>query len=118
MKDTLFGQLCVIGMRGCDSFVDRVNQYLHQFRQGQDDEQFVVTADCPRFGTGEGKGIILETLRGHDTYIYADVFNYGVKYKMYGQSVPMSPDDHFQDLKRMICAIAGKSRRISVIMPS
>ena len=116
MDSKYFGKLSVIGMKGSEDFLSVVDDYIHEWR-GDQDETYIVKADCPRFGTGEGKGIILETLRGHDTYIYADVFNYGVKYKMYGQSVPMSPDDHFQDLKRMICAIAGKSRRISVIMP-
>ncbi len=116
MDSKYFGKLSVIGMKGSEEFLATVDDYIHEWR-GDQDETYVVKADCPRFGTGEGKGIILETLRGHDTYIYADVFNYGVKYKMYGQLVPMSPDDHFQDLKRMICAIAGKARRISVIMP-
>ena len=116
MDSKYYGKLSVIGMKGSEDFLAKVDDYIHEWR-GDQEETYLVKADCPRFGTGEGKGIILETLRGHDTYIYADVFNYGVKYKMYGQMVPMSPDDHFQDLKRMICAIAGKARRISVIMP-
>jgi ribose-phosphate pyrophosphokinase len=77
----------------------------------------LVKAECPRFGSGEGKGLIHESLRGHDLYIISDVFNYGVTYKMYGQEVPMSPDDHYADLKRVIAANMGKARRISVIMP-
>ena len=116
MDSKYFGKLSVIGMKGSEQFLYSVDSYLHQWRDDTD-ETYIVKADCPRFGTGEGKGIILETLRGHDTYIFADVFNYGVKYKMYGQMVPMSPDDHFQDLKRMIGAISGKARRMSVIMP-
>ena len=116
MDSKYYGKLSVIGMKGSEDFLAEVDDYIHEWR-GDQEETYIVKADCPRFGTGEGKGIILETLRGHDTYIYADVFNYGVKYKMYGQLVPMSPDDHFQDLKRMICATAGKARRISVIMP-
>ncbi|MBQ3064656.1 MAG: ribose-phosphate pyrophosphokinase, partial [Clostridia bacterium] len=117
MDSQYYGKLSIIGMRGCDSFVDRVNQYLHQFRQGQDDEQFVVTADCPRFGTGEGKGMLHDSMRGHDVYIISDCFNWGETYNMYGQKVPMSPDDHFADLKRVIGAIGGKARRVSIIMP-
>ena len=116
MDSKYYGKLSVIGMKGSEDFLAKVDDYIHEWR-GDQEETYIVKADCPRFGTGEGKGIILETLRGHDTYIYADVFNYGVKYKMYGQMVPMSPDDHFQDLKRMICATAGKARRVSVIMP-
>lgn len=116
MDSKYYGKLSVIGMKGSEKFLEVVDNYLHRWRDDTE-ETYLVKADCPRFGTGEGKGIILETLRGHDTYIFADVFNYGVKYKMYGQLVPMSPDDHFQDLKRIICAISGKARRISVIMP-
>ena len=116
MDSKYYGKLSVIGMKGSEKFLEVVDNYLHKWRDDTD-ASYIVKADCPRFGTGEGKGIILETLRGHDTYIYADVFNYGVKYKMYGQLVPMSPDDHYQDLKRIICAISGKARRITVIMP-
>ena len=98
-----FGELSVIGMKGCDKFVRRVDEYLCQWRKGERDT-YLVEADCPRFGTGEAKGIINASLRGHDTFIYVDPFNYGVTYNMYGMTVPMSPDDHFQDLKRIICA--------------
>ncbi len=115
MDSKYFGKLSIIGMKGSENFLQTVDNYIRDWRGAED--TYLVNADCPRFGTGEGKGIILETLRGHDTYIFADVFNYGVKYKMYGQLVPMSPDDHFQDLKRIICAVSGKARRISVIMP-
>lgn len=111
-----FGELSIIGMKGTEKFVGRVDEYLRQWRNNER-ETYLVDTDCPRFGTGEGKGIINQTLRGHDTYIYADVFNYGVTYNMYGMTVPMSPDDHFQDLKRIICANERKSRRVSVIMP-
>ena len=71
----------------------------------------------PPFRKRRGKGLLHQTLRGHDVYILCDVFNHGVTYKMYGQTVPMSPDDHFSDLKRIIGAIGGKARRINVIMP-
>ncbi len=117
MDSQYFGKLSIIGMRGCDAFVDRVNSYLHQFREGEDGECFIVDADCPRFGTGEAKGMLHDSMRGHDVYIISDCFNYGETYTMYGQKVPMSPDDHFADLKRVIGAIGGKARRISVIMP-
>ena len=117
MKDTLYGELSVIGMRGCEDFVSQVDFYLQEWRRHDTDGTFVIEASCPRFGSGEAKGTIHHSLRGNDVYIIADVFNHGVTYNMYGQTVPMSPDDHFQDLKRIIGAIGGKARRISVIMP-
>ncbi len=115
MSSELFGELSVIGMRGCEDFTRAVDRYLMEWRSSV--HSFIVEADCPRFGSGEAKGHLHQSMRGHDVFIVADVFNYGVTYKMYGQTVPMSPDDHFQDLKRIIQAIAGKARRISVIMP-
>lgn len=117
MKDTFFGDLSVIGMKGTEGFVSQVDNYLKEWRRHDSDTSFVTMADCPRFGSGEGKGMLSTSMRGRDVYIYADVFNYGVTYKMYGQTVPMSPDDHFSDIKRVIGAIGGKARRISVIMP-
>ena len=117
MKEALFGDLSVIGMRGCEQFVSQVDYYLKDWRRHGGDESFTIEAECPRFGTGEAKGLLHKSLRGHDVYIICDPFNYGVTYKMYGQTVPMSPDDHFADLKRILGAIAGKARRTSVIMP-
>ena len=117
MKDSLHGELSVIGMRGCEKFVEQVDGYLKEWRNHDDDSTFVAKADCPRFGSGEAKALIHETMRGKDLYIISDCFNYGVTYKMYGMQVPMSPDEHFQDLKRVIGATGGKTRRISVIMP-
>ena len=117
MKDTLYGELTVIGMRGCEKFVSQVDAYLKEWRRHNSEESFLVTAECPRFGSGEAKGLLHESLRGHDVYIISDCFNHGVTYKMYGKTVPMSPDEHFADLKRVIAAIGGKARRISVLMP-
>ena len=117
MKESLFGDLSVIGMRGCEQFVSQVDYYLKDWRRHGGDESFTVEAECPRFGTGEAKGLIHKSLRGHDVYVICDPFNYGVTYSMYGQTVPMSPDDHFADLKRILGAIGGKARRTSVIMP-
>ena len=117
MKESLYGDLSIIGMKGCEDFVSQVDYYLKDWRRHGGDESYIVEASCPRFGSGEAKGIIKESMRGHDVYIIADVFNYGVTYKMYGQTVPMSPDDHYADLKRVLGAIAGKARRVSVIMP-
>ncbi len=117
MKEALYGELSVIGMRGCEGFVTQVDNYLKEWRRHGGEESFLVDAECPRFGTGEGKALLHNSMRGHDVYIICDPFNYGVTYKMYGQEVPMSPDDHYADVKRVIAAIAGKARRVSVIMP-
>jgi ribose-phosphate pyrophosphokinase len=80
-------------------------------------DSYLISASCFRFSSGEGKSVINESVRGHDIYILADVGNYNCKFKMFGMDCPMSPDDHFQDLKRIIAAIGGKARRITVIMP-
>lgn len=117
MNESLFGELSVIGMRGCEQFASQVDYYLKEWRRHGENETFLVEAECPRFGTGEAKCLLHESLRGHDVYIICDTFNYGVKYKMRGQEVPMSPDDHYADLKRILGAIAGKARRTSIIMP-
>lgn len=114
MNDVLFGELSVIGMRGCEKFLAQVDAYLKEWRNSK---STIIVPDWIRFGNGEGKCVLHDSMRGHDIYIIADLFNYGVKYKMYGIENHMSPDDHFQDLKRIIGAIAGKARRLSVIMP-
>jgi len=119
MKSNQSGELVVIGMKGCERFTEQVDNYLKDWRRrgNGEDKSFAIIADCPRFGSGEGKGILHDSMRGKDVYIICDVFNYGVTYKMYGSVVPMSPDDHYADLKRIIAAIEGKARRVSVIMP-
>ncbi len=118
MKDNHYGEIAVIGMRGCEQFTSQVDYYLKDWRRhGAEGKTFQIMADCPRFGSGEGKGILHESMRGKDVYIICDTFNYGVTYNMYGMTVPMSPDDHYADLKRIIAAIGGKARRITVIMP-
>ena len=113
----IVGKLSIISMKGCEGITAKIDEYLRVFRGYEDTETYVTHVTCPRFGTGEGKCVIDETVRGHDVYIICDVFNYGVTYKMYGVENHMSPDDHYQDLKRMIAAIAGKAHRINVIMP-
>ena len=100
MKQELFGKLSVIGMRGCEEFTAKIDKYLKDWRGT--DESFVVDAHCPRFGTGEGKGYLDSSVRGHDIFIVCDVFNYGVTYKMYGQTVPMIVSSvHQHRLKRL-----------------
>ena len=117
MREAVFAELSVIGMRGSENFCSQVDYYLKEWRRHGEDKTFLVKAECPRFSSGEAKGLLHESLRGHDLYIIADVFNYGVTYKMYGMDIPMSPDDHYADLKRIIAANMGKARRITVIMP-
>ena len=125
-----YGPLGIIAMQGIDTLGNNINNYLlkwHELQDLQDEEyytspgqgreDFLIDAACPRFGTGEGKGVIRESVRGYDVYILIDVCAYNVKFKMYDFEVPMSPDDHFQDLKRVIAAIAGKAKRVNVIMP-
>lgn len=117
MKKALYGELSVIGLPGSESFVQQVDRYLREWRKSGEGETFLSGVECPRFGTGEAKALLHESMRGHDVYLFCDAFNYGVTYEMYSRQVPMSPDDHFANLKRTIAALAGKARRISVIMP-
>ncbi len=116
-KHSPYGDLAIISMRGCEDFCSKVDFYLKNWRNVSPEQSFVISANCPRFGTGEAKAVLNHTARGLDVYILCDCFNYNVTYKMYGKTVPMSPDDHFQDLKRVIAALGGKARRITVIMP-
>ena len=125
-----YGPLGIIAMPGCEAFADKVDQYLVQWRKNQalehqgsiafygyQRETYKINISNPRFGSGESKAVINETVRGYDLYIVTDCFNYSVTYKMYGMTVPKSPDDHYADLKRVISAASSKAKRISVIMP-
>ncbi len=113
--------LTIIGMNGVEEITQKIDNYLLDWRKDEVKEKRVNTyklnAKCIRFGNGEAKGVVYESVRGHDVFIICDMYNYGVTYKMYGEETLMSPDDHFQDLKRTIAAIGGKARRITVIMP-
>ncbi len=113
------GRLGVIGMKGCKEMTDKIDFYLKKFNEEKnpDIETFVIPINCPRFGTGEAKAMIMHSIRTYDVYIVMDAFNYGVTYNMYGKEHPMSPDDHYQDLKRIISGMGGKAKRITVIMP-
>lgn len=125
-----YGPLGIIAMPGCEAFADKVDQYLVQWRKNQalehqgsiafygyQRETYKIDISNPRFGSGEGKAVINETVRGYDLYIVTDCFNYSVTYEMYGMTVPKSPDDHYAYLKRVISAASSKAKRISVIMP-
>ena len=117
-KKETFGKLSIISMKGCEEITAKIDRYLKQFRgEYEDRETYITHITCPRFGTGEAKCVIDETVRGHDLFIICDMFNHGVTYKMYEYENHMSPDDHYQDLKRIIAAASGKARRITVVMP-
>lgn len=124
------GSLGVIPLESCRKLGKKVDKYLVRFRrerehEHQDDiafkgyykDTYLVDYSTPRFGTGEAKGIIKESVRGFDLYIMLDVTNYSLSYTVCGHENHMSPDDHYQDLKRIIAAAGGKARRITVIMP-
>ena len=113
------GRLGVIGMKGCEEMTYKINEHLRKFNEEKENhiDSFVIPINCPRFGTGEAKAMILHSIRTYDIYIVMDAFNYNVTYNMYGKEHPMSPDDHYQDLKRIIAAMGGKAQRITVIMP-
>ena len=121
--------LGIIAMRGCEEIGRRVNEYLRQWQTandgdvalqsyaGEDKSSFLIDAYCPRFGTGEAKGMLKTSVRGYDLYIVVDIGAYDQTYSLYGREVPLSPDEHFADLKRVIAAVGGKAKRINVIMP-
>ncbi|MCL2080122.1 MAG: ribose-phosphate diphosphokinase [Oscillospiraceae bacterium] len=110
------GSTCeLLTMRGIETFSGRVRYYLEDWHIVSTSDSIMI--DCPRFSSGEAKGIVLNSIRGKDVFILSDPFNYSITYKMRGQINNMSPDDHFQDLKRILSAIGGKAKRISVIMP-
>ena len=111
--------LGVIAMDGAKELGEKINNYLVEWSQnsGMNVDSYLIETECPRFSSGDGKGLIKKSIRGDDIYIIVDVGNYSCSYKMFGKENAMSPDDHFQDLKRIIQAMSGKAHRINVIMP-
>ena len=120
----------LVAMESCKDLGQKVNDYLVSFRKDTINEitnsplyanyksnSYLVDCSCPRFGSGEAKGILKETIRGTDLFIMTDVCNYSLTYSVNGHLNHMSPDDHYQDLKRIISAATGKAHRINVIMP-
>lgn len=107
-------RLGIIALESARNAGERINEIFAEWRGG---EHFLIPVECPRFGTGEGKGIIRESVRDRDLYILVDVCNPSVTYSMDGEPNRMSPDDHYQDLKRVIAAANGKAARITVVMP-
>ena len=120
------GDLGIIPLQSCSGLGNMVNEYIVDWRKEresvlhQDDkikDSYIVNTKCSRFGSGEAKGTILDSIRGKDLYLLVDVTNYSIEYSLCGHMNKMSPDDHYSDLKRIITAAAGKARRINVIMP-
>lgn len=111
--------LGIIAMRGTEELASKINSYLIRWadRNGQPSDDFMIEAECPRFSSGDAKGLIKSTVRGKDLFILVDVGNYSCTYKLFDRENYMSPDDHYADLKRIIQAVSGKSHRINVIMP-
>ena len=125
------GPLGLIAMPGTEEIGQKVNSWLKKWQDhteesmpgdmsttpGAERQDFLIEVTCPRFGNGEAKGMIKESIRGYDMYILCDPGAYNVEYSMFGQRVPMSPDEHFANLKRIIAAMGGKAKRVTVIMP-
>lgn len=124
------GALGIIALDGCQEMGKKVDNYLVKWRRedghehkddvvfnGYERDTYLINAKVPRFGSGEAKGIIGESVRGMDLYLMVDVCNYSLTYSLTGHVNHMSPDDHFQNLKRVIAAVGGKGRRLNVIMP-
>lgn len=111
--------LSILSLRGTEELGGKINNHLTEWARnsGWEQETFMIPVECPRFSSGDGKGIIKSSIRGDDLFILVDVGNYSCTYNMFGQENHMSPDDHFQDLKRIIQAAGGKAHRINVIMP-
>ena len=120
------GDLGMIPLQSCSELGKMVNEYIVDWRKEREDvlhqddkikDSYIVNTKCSRFGSGEAKGTILDSIRGKDLYLLVDVTNYSIEYSLCGHMNKMSPDDHYSDLKRIITAAAGKARRINVIMP-
>lgn len=124
------GPLGLIPLKSCAELGRRVDEYLVKWRKERESEHkttiafagyqrdsYIIGAKTPRFGSGEAKGSLEESVRGDDLYLMVDVCNHSLTYSLCGMVNHMSPDDHFQDLKRIIAAVGGKARRINVIMP-
>lgn len=114
-------KLGIIALKGAEEMGESVNKIIMDWKKEKSkkvpEKGFLIESSCPRFGSGEAKGLINESIRGKDIFLLVDVCNYSITYKSFGEETRMSPDDHYQDLKRMIAACNGKARRITVIMP-
>lgn len=124
------GKLGIIPLQSCKTLGEKVDSYIAKWRAqrhnehkdnltftGYEKDSYILKHSCPRFGSGEAKGALSESVRGTDIYLMVDVVNHSIEYSICGRTTIMSPDDHYSDLKRIIAAIGGKSNRITVIMP-
>ena len=124
------GALGLIPLKSCEELGAKVDQYLVGWREkrehahkneaafkGYHRDSYIISTSVPRFGTGEAKGVIKESVRGYELYLMVDVTNYSLTYSVSGHENHMSPDDHYADLKRIIAAVGGKARRITAIIP-
>ena len=118
-SDTNVAELGLLVAPGAVELGKLIDAHLSRWAKeaGRDEDTFIIPSECPRFSSGDGKGMIKQTVRGDDLFIITDMGNYNCTYTMFGHENYMSPDDHFQDLKRLIQAASGKAHRISVIMP-
>ncbi len=117
--DTRVAPLGLVSLEGASELCDKIEAHLLRWAReaGMDVETFRIKSSCPRFSSGDGKGLISDTVRGYDLYFIVDVGNYSCTYDYFGYQNHMSPDDHYQDLKRLIQAASGKAHRLNVIMP-
>ena len=124
------GELGIISLKSCEALGNKINAHIVEWRKEREHEHldspqlrtyardsYLINASVPRFGSGEAKGVIKDSVRGADLYLLVDVCNYSLTYSMSGNTNHMSPDDHYQNLKRIIAAVGGKAKRINVIMP-
>ena len=112
--------LALVACPGAEEFTKQVDSYLVKWANeaGIEKDTFIIDCACPRFQSGDAKGLVKESIRGHDVFITVDPGNYSLTYNLFGHENHMSPDDHFANLKRIIQAVAGRAHRVSVIMPS
>lgn len=118
-RENTVGPLGIVGLPGAEELSEKIDQHLLRWakRDGWNKDSFLVENECPRFSSGDAKGLLRSTVRGCDLYFIMDVGNYSCTYSYFGNINHMSPDDHFQNLKRLIQAAGGKARRLTVIMP-
>ena len=119
-RDTQVADLGLIACPGAEDLTRLIDAHLVSWARevGLEKDTFIIPSDCPRFQSGDAKGIVKETVRGDDIYLVVDPGNYSVTYKLFGYENHLSPDDHFANLGRLIQAVSGKAHRVSVIMPS
>ena len=119
-KEAAIADLALLACPGAEELCNLVDGHLVRWARevGMNVDTFIIPSDCPRFQSGDAKGLVKASTRGDDIYIFVDPGNYSVTYNLFGYENHLSPDDHFQNLIRLIQAVSGRAHRISVIMPS